>query len=318
LVWDTEANTALKEWGQKQVNRIAREWAEKRATDNERQLERNPLYKKFVKESERFENKRVKKIADTMIRRVITDNPVADDSSQEAVVQMFLDYMEFDEFRDLAEELTKSGVDDIPKVIELFREWEVVEAKEMMRVTEGRIKTIEKLQTLINSNALEVPTLHSFLKEFPWVLDPRWTLIADEERFSALLKREFPDAELPPEDRRIDFLCVSESDTVIVVEIKRPKFKGNMKSLGQLEDYVSFMRDHVNKTTDPDLSRKEVVGYLLCGDRVDTYQVREKVKNLAASRIYVRRYHDLLGLVETSHKEFLERYGKLRKAKSKT
>src|SRR5206468_7931769 len=105
LVWDTEANAALKDWGQKQVNRIAREWAEKRSADNENKLAQNPLYKKFTKEAARFENKRVKKIADAMIRKVIGDNPVADDDSQEAVVQMFLDYMEFDEFRDLAEEL---------------------------------------------------------------------------------------------------------------------------------------------------------------------------------------------------------------------
>ena len=30
LVWDTEANTALKEWGQKEINKIARAWGKKR------------------------------------------------------------------------------------------------------------------------------------------------------------------------------------------------------------------------------------------------------------------------------------------------
>ncbi len=49
-----------------------------------------------------------------------------------------------------------AGLQDVDKLVELFREWEVVEAKEMMRVTNGRITTIQKLQKLIEGNALEV------------------------------------------------------------------------------------------------------------------------------------------------------------------
>ena len=318
LVWDTEANTALKEWGQKQANRIAREWAAKRKTDNERELAEDPLYMKFVKEAERFGSKRVKKVADRLVREVIKNNPLADPKEQEPIIQMFLDYMEYDEFQDLAHDVAEAGIQDVPKLLDLFREWEVIEAKEMMRVTEGRIQTIQRLQKLIGEDTLEVPTLHDFLKEFPWVLDPRWTLVADETRYSDLLRGEFPDEELPEKDRRIDFLCVSEGDIVIVVEIKRPRFKASLEALTQIEDYVSFMRDHVDKTTDPDLKAKEVVGYLLCGDFVDTYKVRQRRKNLEQARIYVRLYNDLLKLVEALHKEFLDRYDELRKARTKS
>jgi len=175
-------------------------------------------------------------------------------------VQMCLDFMEFDAFWDLAQDLTDVRVEETEKLIELFREWEVVEAKEMMRVTEGRMTTIQKLQRLIETNALEVPTLHNFLKEFPWVLDPRWTLIADEKRYSQLLRERFPDDDLPADDRRIDFLCVWEGTHLVVVEIK----------LAQIEEYVGFMRDYVQRTSDPDLRHKEVTGYLLCGDLADT------------------------------------------------
>ena len=52
LVWDTEANTALKEWGKKEVNTIAREWGNKRSKDNERELQENELYVKFQKQAE--------------------------------------------------------------------------------------------------------------------------------------------------------------------------------------------------------------------------------------------------------------------------
>ena len=58
-------------------------------------------------------------------------------------------------------------------------------------------------------------------------------------------------------------------------------------------------------------------GYLLCGDLVDTYQVRGKRENLANSRIYVRRYVELLDMVKRIHNESLERYNQLREAKQR-
>jgi hypothetical protein len=318
LVWDTEPNTALKEWGNKTVNKIAREWAEWRKKDNERQLSVHPLYKKFQTETERFGDRATKRAADKLIREVVTRNPLADVKDQQPVIQMCMDFIEFDAFKELADELGQANIADVPKIIDLFRDWEVIEAKEMMRVTEGRIKTIEKLQSLVEANALEVPTLHRFLKEFPWVLDPRWSLIADEKKYSQLLRVQFAEhASTPEEDKRIDFLCVSESNNLVVVEIKRPKSRASVKALDQIEEYVGFMRDHVLKTTDRDMQHKTVVGYLLCGDLVDTVRVRQKRENLQKADIFVRRYEDLLRMVERNHQEFLERYDKLRKAKQK-
>jgi hypothetical protein len=186
-------------------------------------------------------------------------------------------------------------------------------------VTKGRITTIEKLQELIETNALEVPTLHNFLKEFPWVLDPRWTLVADEKTYTDLLRKEFPqDANETEDDRRIDFLCVKESNDLIVVEIKRPKSKVGTKALAQIEEYVAFMRDYAGKTTDPEVSHRKVVGYLLCGDLVNTYQVRQRTDNLKNNDIFVRKYTDLLAMVKSIHKEFLARYDRLRSARKKS
>ncbi len=313
LVWDTDANKALLEWGQKEVNRIAREWAAKRSADNEAELDKNPIYQGFKKQANLMENKRAAKIADTLIRNTIKKDILSTPEQLEATVQMCLDYLEFDAFIDIAQDLNESGIEDIPKLIDLFYEWEIIEAKEMMTVTKGRIQTIEKLQNLIDTNALEVPTLHNFLKTFPWVLDPRWNLIADEKRYSDLLRDGYPeDADVPEDERRIDFLCVREGMTLVVVEIKRPAVKASTKQLGQIEDYVIFMRNYIKKTTDPDMSFNDVVGYLLCGDVVGTSAVRGKIENLSNARIYVRLYKDLLRMVENSHKEFLARYAELR------
>ncbi len=317
LVWDVEPNATFKKWGQLEVNRIAREWAEKRKRDNEKQLAKNPLYKNFLKRASRFENQRVKKVADKLIKEVVKQNPVGDEETVKPIIEMCLDYMEFDAFQEMAQEVAESPVADTQQLVKLFREWEVVEAKEMMRVTEGRIKTIEKLQILIDENALEVPILHKFLREFPWVLDPRWTLVADEVTYSKLLRERFPDDDLPEDERRIDFLCVKESNDLIVVEIKRPQSRASGKELDQIEEYVNFMRDYSKNTTDKELRNRYVVGYLLCGDLTNTYATRGRRDNLEKADIFVRRYSDLLRMVRTNHKEFLARYAELRRESNK-
>ena len=313
LVWDTEANAKLMEWGRRQVNRIAREWAEKRQNDNLHKLERNELYLGFKDRANEIGNQRAWKLADTLVRQAISKNPTAGDDELSPIIETSLDFLEFDTFGEIAQDLVGSDVNDVGKLLSLFKEWEIVEAKEMSRVTEGRIATIEKLQRLIDTDALEVPTLHNFLKEFPWVIDPRWTLIADEIQYSMLLKQKFSDADLAESDRRIDFLCVRESTNLVVVEIKRPKTRASSPELDQLRRYVSFVRDHVKGTTDPEAKYQNVVGYLLCGDLVDTGDVREYRNILENSQIYVRRYSDLLEMVKRMHREFIERYDRLKK-----
>ncbi|WP_416519773.1 ATP-binding protein [Streptomyces achromogenes] len=317
LVWDNEANEALRKWGQAKVQHVAREWAQRRKGDNLQALEENPLYIRFKEETRQASNKRSVKQADKLIRDLIQKNPDETAGGIKKIVEWAIDFVEFDAFWELAQEVRQADISDAKKLVNLFREWEVVEAKEMSKVTEGRIETIRKLQTLIEQNALEVPTLHNFLREFPWVLDPRWSLIDDEVTFSSLLKEKFPEADMTlEEDKRIDFLCVRESDSLVVVEIKRPHSVASMKELVQIERYVSFLRHHLRKSTDPEFSYRKVIGYLLCGRVAEGFEPEEKVENLRNADIYVRFYSDLLGMVERSHKDFLEKYERLRSFKS--
>jgi len=313
LVWETDANKALMEWGQKELNRIAREWAQKRSSDNEAELDKNAVYQRIKNQIYEIEDKRKAKVLDKLARDMIKQELVSTPEQIESTIQTFADYFKYDSFLEIVQDLNAAEITDIPKILDLFRDWEIIESREMMRVTQGRIETIEKLQNLIDTNALEVPTLHNFLKKFPWVIDPRWTLIADEKRYSDLLKDKYPEgADVPENDKRIDFLCVREGKTLVVVEIKRPQSKASLKELGQIKNYVFFMRNYIRQTTDPDMRFDNVVGYLLCGSLVNKYEAREECDMLEKTQIYVRLYQDLLIMVENSHKEFLDRYEDLR------
>ena len=318
LVWDTDANAALRRWGRDAVNRIAREWAEKRSEDNLRALDQNELYQDFKRKAgETGGNARALKLGDQLVRQTIGKNRTESEDELKSTIQTTLNFLEFDAFLDIASDLVDADLHDTGKILNLFREWQVIEAMEMARVTEGRITTIEKLQNLIDTDALEVPILHNFLKEFPWVIDPRWTMVDDEVWFSKLLREEFPEPpELPDGDKRIDFLCVREGANLVVVEIKRPGFKASDPALNQIEMQVNFVRDRISKSTYPGRRYETATGYLLCGDMVDTFNVREKRKNLENARIYVQLYSDLLETAQRVHKEFINRYNELKEAKA--
>ncbi len=321
LVWDTEENEALEEWGRKEVNRIASEWSARRSEDNRRKLQEHPIYIKFKDESGKIDKKREFKRADQLIQQLILKSldksHNADIEDFEPLVDMFINFWQFDSFQEMAENIRDAGLEEPAKLLNLFREWEILEAKEMMKVTEGRIMAIKQLQKFIDTNAKEVPTIHNFLKKFPWVLDPRWNLVADEHRYSDLLRDQFSDSDdIPEVDRRIDFLCVREGTHLVVVEIKRPKSRIRRKELDQIEDYVTFIEGQIRGTTDPNLQYKDVTGYLLCGDVVDDNEVQAKMERLSQTKIYVRRYSDLLEMAEGLHTEFLKRYDQLQANKT--
>ena len=57
LVWDTEANTALKKWGKNEINKIARQWGEKRSKDNESLLQKTSYILTFKSERKKLETR---------------------------------------------------------------------------------------------------------------------------------------------------------------------------------------------------------------------------------------------------------------------
>ena len=318
LVWDVDANAALRRWGRDEVNKIARDWARKRSEDNRKILEQNEMYQDYKRKAEETGgNARALKLGDQLVRQTIEKDRTESDDELNSTIQTTLNFLEFDAFVDIAADLVDADLHDTGKILNLFREWQVIEAMEMARVTEGRITTIEKLQNLIDTDALEVPTLHNFLKEFPWVIDPRWTMVDDEVSYSKLLRDKFPDSpKLEEGNKRIDFLCVGESANLVVVEIKRPGHIASTEQLNQIETYVSFVRDRIFRSSDPDLGYETATGYLLCGNLADSPYVREKKKNLATAGIYVRMYSDLLAMAQRVHKEFINRYNELKEAKA--
>ena len=144
----------------------------------------------------------------------------------------------------------------------LVREFSLIDARKNYSIIQARLETIERLDAAIKAGATEVPEIHNVVKEFPWLLDPRWSLLGDEIDLETL--REHYEPTIDPETgQRLDFLFIlrprapAPFDELLIVEIKRGvKANGRTHRVSEEEvnkfhSYVLGVHADYDRNTDP-------------------------------------------------------------------
>ena len=130
----------------------------------------------------------------------------------------------------------------------LVREFSLIDARKNLSIIEARLKTIGRLDEAIKAGATEVPEIHNIIKKFPWLLDPRWSLMGDEVDPNSLGGPYIATIDDETGDQ-IDFLFVlqpsppADPDELLVVEIKRGRLSnGNVQpGQGQRGEQVPYV-----------------------------------------------------------------------------
>jgi hypothetical protein len=247
-----------------------------------------------------------RQLADKMVKAIITSEGIDSKKSSE-LVRFVQDSFQFESFKEIAKEFQDINSLSNEKILNLFREWEMIEAREMYKLSIGRIETIKTFERLISNNAKEVQEIHPFFEKFPWILDPRINMFRREVQYQKLLNENYPDKELDEVNRRIDFLCTSVSNHRFIIELKRPKHTVKLKDIEQAKDYRSFMEEQLEMSpSSPD----KVVAFVVGGqiDHSDRKTKDEIDTMRGADKVYVKTYNQLLQDAQNYHKEFIERY----------
>lgn len=239
------------------------------------------------------------KLANKVIKAITSDEHLTSGRRKE-LARFMKDSFEQQVFQEMVAALPENPQD--ATLIEVFEEWGFIEAKVILRVVKGRMSTIEQFTKFVKEDAREKPTIHDFFKQWPWLLDPTWTQWNDEAHFSQLLRQNFPDEELDEPNRRIDFVCIGAGDTVHVVELKRPAYKISASDLEQLLSYVAFVRHRLGNV--PERGYRDAAGYIIGGEISDDYLTQEKIRVIRLSRMYVKRYDDLIVVAQQLHEDF--------------
>jgi len=308
LTWEKENLQKLGSYIQEVILFVTSEWRKKR-----RELKEEKVREKTgINITEWIESLDPvsKPIARKLVNSVLASENIDGERTSE-MIYFIHDMFEFDTFKKMAAEIIEE--DSVPenKILDLMKRWELVEAREMYKISQVRIDTITNFEKLIQENAKEVPTIHKFFKKFPWLLDPRIMEFRDEITYSSLLKERYPEKELEESNRRIDFLCTKLVNTLFIIELKRPRHILTLKDLEQVEDYVSFLKEKY--TGNSPESPSNIEAYLIVGETPDNRKIRLRLDALRSQGIYMKLYHELLSEAKNYHSEFIERYNELKK-----
>lgn len=315
LVWNSDELEILKQHLVATIKAIGKDWKEKRNEEKIKQIQedRNICINDWYKDYPVNEQKLAKKITDLVLDSDTIDLDVAIN---------LIDYVEgafkYQTFKDFAEMLEEQKINN-STILKLLKDWEAVEAKEFYRLCIGRIKIIDKFDTLINSDTLEVvssddtrDSMHNFLKTFPWLLEPRLSSMEDEVTYYKLLRDNFTEPDTDTINRRIDFLCKSANGDLYIIEIKRSQKIINKKDLDQLRDYCEFIKEQFSSNSDRSASFNNIKGYII-GKDLDP-SARTRAADMANSNKFFLKYSDMLAQARKYHQEFIDTYESLKQS----
>jgi len=306
--WEDPIAAPLKDWGRKKVREVLEAWAEKR---HEAKV-RSPRIVQFLEQAEKLPEKE-RTIFRAVVNKICAipqlDKDRAGRDIADELVEFAYNALTNRSFLDAIRQLNAASVSDRARFCEVLSEWDIIEAVNTAHLVKGRVEIIRKFEQMIKGKVREKPDMQDYVRDHPWLIDPKWTMLVHEKSLDKLIAEEFG---LQPsgEDEgscRLDFFCLGDRyQTAHVVEAKRPGGLVGRKVFDKLRDHVLFLRRRLQgESTDPDHKRAVVKG-LLIADRVGERDQEHARSHQDAGTFDIRSWHNLLTTTEVLHREFLD------------
>lgn len=242
VLWEHPIAQPILEWGQGMLRDSLRKWASSRAKAQKKRLRAATTYMDRI---EKFPERQQKELLRAI--QTLADSPTMESARLDQIVEILLNAYENEQFFSLLKELSELTASDQRSILDLMGEWDILEAVQAAQLVRGRVVVIQTLRRLIADRAPEKPTMQDLLRDHPWIIDPMWQLLHHERSLETVLRETFHSEVSEGDQRRLDFLCIGDSATAVVVEVKRPGDKIGLKELAQLRGYVNTLRDRNNR-----------------------------------------------------------------------
>jgi len=304
--WEDPIASPLREWGRKKVRELLETWTDKRREAKGK----SPKILQYLQQAEKLperERSVFKAVVDRIIAIPQLDKDKEGKDIADELVEFAYNALTNRSFLDAIRRLNAASPDDLVQFSEVLSEWDIIEVVNTAHLVKGRVEIIRKFEQMIRAKAPEKPVMQDYLKNHPWLIDPKWTMLAHEQSLDKLIYERF---RIQPHgkkegSRRVDFFCLGDRYTAAhVVETKRPGELVGRKEFDQLRDYVLFLRDRLQKDSDPE-NRRTVVQGLLIADRIRSGDEGHAASHHTAGTFVIRTWDNLLTTTETLHQEFL-------------
>jgi hypothetical protein len=298
----------LIDWGQKTLGWALRKRNELRAEKALDDFESSPELDALLEPFTKLEKARYVSIA-----RSASKLPEMTGSDVFGVVRQVVNASDEVQVRQMMEQIELEDEPVQERVWGLIHQFGLIDARKNLSIIEGRLSAINRLRGQVHAGAKEVPDLHNIVKDDPWLLDPRWSLLGDEVPLTDF------DIDFQPEadeetGRRLDFLFVLQPkepapvDEVVVVEIKRGYTKDGSErraDLGEVNafhQYVISVQEHYQNNTEKPLVRGLMIaqGYTKQAD-----PIRKNLEQIASPRLEFKTWDRALQETERLHTGWL-------------
>lgn len=286
VTWESPKAQALQEWGQEVLKWAFDQWLKQRRDRKEKDLITTAGFDKWLETRTATE----KRIAERLVR-ILVDDANLDPESAVPLLEMVKSSVETKAFHELIDTIETKGA-SVSTLLSLFEEWRIIEAREHLRLTDGRQEVIVQLKRFMDEGALEVQQMQPLFEKNPWLIDNSWTEVDGQATYTQMLRDNCPEPkDYEDVDRRIDILGIRQGGGLVVVELKQPKKTLTRRDLEQIERYVDWARNQFGGTGNK--SVKYVSGLLVVGQLSHNGDVQKKQERLAGDDIRVETYQDI-------------------------
>lgn len=316
LVWEGEELEKLRENLNKILKTIEKDWREKRRKLKEKEIEE--VLGLDINTWQLDLNEFEKPLAKNLVNVILNNDKISPEESKNYLSHI-RDVFSFETFKNYAQKLSNLGVLEDENVVKLLTDWELIEAKELAKVAEGRITTIEEFKKAIDNNLSETKVIQPFFEKFPWVLDAKMNSFERELTLSAAIKKNIIEKEAKDAEginllKRIDFFVTNFSNEYIIYELKTPDVKITSKMLENVIHYITYSKEYLNSDLKKEGYKVKVV--LITNniklDPMVQYQVSAMVEK---GDLIFKTYNELLCEAEQYHRQFIEKYAELEEKK---
>ncbi|WP_412519735.1 ATP-binding protein [Actinomadura madurae] len=243
------------EWGRKRLRWALKERNRLRREKTYEKITVNDDVKRMLEPYTKTEQRRFLNVAKTVSRI-----PEIDEQGIADTMKSVVDAQSEKAVREMMEEIEQEDDAFQERVWQIVHDFGLIDARRLLSIIKARLATIRKLKDAIKQGAREVPEIHKIVIADPWLLDPRWNIIADEVDVSTLGVSYEPEQD--EEGLRLDFMFAlaphapARLDEIIVVEIKRgTDSKGRERrvtpqEINKFHLYVLAVREYYQKSTE--------------------------------------------------------------------
>lgn len=271
ILWSDEMAKAFQAWGQRMVKRIgtlSRDPMRKATLDLF--LETGNVSARVLSAYPHDEQASIRKHATEVARtfgRTMSRAEAEDPIVVDGLVDLSINLAPHITLDDMMKQAVDTADQPLSVLATFLRTARLAELSSFGRIAEDRLKVIDRLEVLKDTEGTQESDLQQLIADAPWLVDPEWAPVTANQSFTTL-RREFEKyfqqktgqaislEEFEQTGKRPDFVLSSQEGILQIVEIKKPGHKLLNDEMDRIVAYYQNMESFLAEAAHSDLRKR--------------------------------------------------------------